>query len=169
MGRFDSTVALPTGLEIASIRKSIRFIEDKLGDSDYIELYFEQANIFSGLVSMFGTRALDSLSSYEKHKHSFTAQQRFPDLSRRGALPPLRPEDCLESKGSLRPWALQSHYDHSGWYIIWRYLVDPTGTIDPGKKLLIWRVDVVFLEQHDWKYERSGAGSSGGDGRRRSA
>ena len=86
----------------------------------------------------------------------------FPDLCRRGASLPLRPEDSLESKGSSRPWAIQSHYDHSGWYIIWRYLVDPTETIETGKAMLIWRVDVVFLEKSDWKYEGSKAGASGG-------
>ena len=31
-------------------------------------------------------------NQYEKHKHAFTAQQRFPDLCRRGASLPLRPE-----------------------------------------------------------------------------
>ena len=162
MGRFNPVVPLPVGLEISAVRKSMQFIEDKLSDSDFIDLYFEQANIFSGLVSMFGTKALDSLSNYEKHRHSYTAQQRFPDLSRRGATIPLRPKDCLESKASVRPWALQSHFDHSGWFIIWRYLVDSTGMIEHGKKLLIWRVDVVFLVKDDWKYERSTASSSGG-------
>lgn len=162
MDEYDSTVPLPSGLEVSAIRRSIEFIEQRLGEQDFIELYIEQANIFSALVSMFGTRALDSLSNYEKHKHSFTAQQRFPDLCRRGAPRPLRAQDCLESKGSLRAWALQSHYDHSGWYIVWRYLVDPTATIEPGKKMLIWRVDVVFLEKSDWKYEGSKAGTGGG-------
>ena len=28
--------------------------------------------------------------------------------------------------------------------------------------MLIWRVDVVFLEKIDWKYEASNAGASGG-------
>ena len=159
---FDPNVQLPIGLELSAIRRSIEFIETRLGEPDFIELYIEQANIFSALVSMFGTKALDTLSNYEKHKHTFTAQQRFPDLCRRGASRPLRPEDSLESKGSSRPWAIQSHCDHSGWYIVWRYLVDPTGTIEAGKAMLIWRVDVVFLKKIDWKYEGSKAGESGG-------
>jgi hypothetical protein len=68
----------------------------------------------------------------------------------------------LESKGSKRPWSIQSHYDHAGWYIIWRYLIDPTESIEPDKPVVIWRVDVVFLEKSDWKYEKSAAGDAGG-------
>lgn len=45
---------------------------------------------------------------------------------------------------------------------MWRYLVDPTETIEPNRPVVIWRVDVVFLEKSDWKYEGSSAGSSGG-------
>lgn len=43
-----------------------------------MEIYHEQANVFSAIVGIFGTKALDSLSSYEKHRHAHTAQQRFP-------------------------------------------------------------------------------------------
>jgi len=42
------------------------------------------------------------------------------------------------------------------------YLVDPTESIEPGKPVIIWRVDVVFLESTDWKYEKSSAGELGG-------
>ena len=72
------------------------------------------------------------------------------------------PVEALESKGSTRPWAIQSHYDHPGWYVVWRYTVDPTETIKPGKPVVIWRVDVVFITKTDWKYEGSKAGSAGG-------
>jgi hypothetical protein len=157
---FDRSVALPAGLEPSAIRHAIKFIEKELGD--LVELYFEQANVFSALVGMFGTKALDSVSNYEKHRHSHTAQQRFPDLRRRGSGQNPAPADCLESKGSKRPWAIQSHYDHAGWYIIWRYLVDPTESLEAGKPVIVWRVDVVFLERSDWKYEKSGAGDAGG-------
>lgn len=157
---FDPNVVLPPGLDIAAIRRAIEFIEREL--ADFVDLYFEQANIFSALVGMFGTRALDSVSSFEKHRHSYTAQQRFPDLCRRGARSPLSPNDCLESKASKRPYAIQSHFDHPGWYIIWRYLVDPTESIERKKPVVIWRVDVVFLEKSDWKYEGSTASSAGG-------
>ncbi|HEY3135075.1 MAG TPA: hypothetical protein VGL29_03385 [Blastocatellia bacterium] len=58
--------------------------------------------------------------------------------------------------------AIQSHYDHPGWYIVWRYLIDPTESIEPGKPVIIWRVDVIFLERTDWKYEKSSAGELGG-------
>lgn len=130
--------------------------------ADLVELYFEQANIFSAVVGIFGTKALDSVSNYEKHRHSQFSQQRFPDLRRRGSGPIPSPKESLESKGSKRPWAIQAHYDHAGWYIVWRYLVDPTESLEVGKPVLIWRVDVVFLEKADWKYEKSGAGETGG-------
>ena len=159
---FDSTVALPPGLEVSAIRKSIEFIEQRFADRDFVDLCLEQTNIFSALVGMFGTKALDALSNYEKHRHSHTAQQRFPDLCRRGARRPLRPNDSLESKASTRPYAIQSHYDHPGWYIVWRYLVDPTETIEHERPVIVWRVDVVFLEKEDWKYEGSTASSKGG-------
>ncbi len=68
----------------------------------------------------------------------------------------------LESKASKRAWAIQSHYDHSGWYIVWRYLVDPTMSLEADKPVIVWRVNVVFLTKEDWKYEDSSAGSGGG-------
>jgi hypothetical protein len=152
-------VPLPKDLEPIHIKKAVDFIERKT--AELIDLYFEQANIFSGIVGMFGVRALDAVSPYKKHKHPDVAQQKFPDLSLGGKLNP-PPELALESKGSSRPWAIQSHYDHPGWYVVWRYLVDPTMSIKPNRPIVIWRVDVVFLKKTDWKYERSRAGDSGG-------
>jgi hypothetical protein len=75
---FEPTVPLPAGLDVVAIRRAIEYVERELGD--LIEIYHEQANVFSALVGMFGTKALDSVSSYEKHRHAVTAQQRFPDL-----------------------------------------------------------------------------------------
>jgi hypothetical protein len=152
-------LALPAGLETVHIRSSVSYVEERV--SDLIDLYYEQANTFSGIVGTFGVRALDALSPYKRHKHPDIAQQRFPDLSLGGRLNP-PPESALESKGSIRPWAVQSHYDHPGWYIIWRYLVDATRSIKPGRSVVIWRVDVAFLDKADWKYEGSTAGAGGG-------
>lgn len=157
---FDATVPLPPGLNVGAIRRAVEYMEREL--TDLIEIYFEQANVFSAIVGIFGTRALDSVSSYEKHRNLDTAQQRFPDLRRRGSGQTPSPTESLESKASKRPWAIQSHYDHPGWYIVWRYLVDPTQTLEPGRPVVIWRVDVVFLEKANWKYEKSGAGARGG-------
>ena len=157
---FDRNVELPKGLEISAIRRAIGYIEKQL--AEWFEIYFEQANVFSALVSIMGAKALDTYSSYEKHRNVDTAQQRFPDLKRRGSGQNPRAEDCLESKGSKRPWSIQSHYDHPGWYIVWRYLVDPTESIEEGRPVIIWRVDVVFLDKTDWKYEASTAGDAGG-------
>lgn len=158
---FDPAVPLPPAFGgISGIRRAIEYMERELGD--LAEIYFEQANVFSALVGIYGTKALDSLSNWEKNPHSHTAQQRFPDLCRRGCSKPPKPAESLESKASKRPWAIQSHYDHAGWYVIWRYLVDPTESVERGKPVIIWRVDVVFLEKSDWKYEKSSAGEAGG-------
>lgn len=157
---FNPSVSLPPGLDVTAIRRAIDYIEQEL--TELVEIYYEQANVFSAIVGIFGTKALDSVSNYEKHRNIDTAQQRFPDLRRRGSGQRPSPKESLESKGSKRPWAIQSHYDHPCWYIIWRYLVDPTESLERGKPVIIWRVDVVFLQKSDWKYEKSRAGKKGG-------
>lgn len=151
---FDRSVPLPPGLKVSHIRNAVGYIEERA--DDFIDVYYEQANVFSGLIGIIGVRALHSLSPYKRHKHPDVAQQRFPDLSLDGRLdPPAR--QALESKGSTRPWALQSHYDHPGWYIVWRYAIDPTKRMKRGRAVLIWRVDVPFIRKEDWKYETSKA------------
>ena len=157
---FDPRVPRPPGLTVAAIRNATDYIEREL--ADLIDVYFEQANLFSGLVGVYGARALDIHSVYEKHRHRDLAAQRFPDLRRRGSGDPPAPRDSLESKASIRPWALQAHYDHPGWYIVWRYLVDATGAYEPGRPVVVWRIDLAFLEQADRKYEGSRAGLGGG-------
>jgi hypothetical protein len=157
---FNRKVPLPSGLTTTAIQKAIDYIEKGL--ADLVEIYLEQANVFSALVGIYGAKALDATSVYEKHRHQDLAQQRFPDLRRKGSGPDPSPMVSLESKASKRPWALQSHYDHSGWYIVWRYLVDPTMSLETNKPVIIWRVDVVFLTKEDWKYEASTAGTGGG-------
>ena len=159
-GDFNSSVPLPAGLTITSIRKAIEYVEREL--AELVEIYYEQANVFSGIVGIFATRALDANSVYEKSRDKDMAQQRFPDLKKRGSGPNPSPHESLECKGSKRPWAVQSHYDHPGWYIVWRYLVDPTCSLEPNRPVIIWRVDVAFVEKADWKYEGSTAGAAGG-------
>lgn len=131
---FDRAVALPPELKVSHVREAIGHVEQRA--SDLIDIYFEQANVFSGIVGILGIQALHAVSPYKKHKHPDVAQQRFPDLSLRGRLTP-PPEQALESKGSTRSWALQSHYNHPGWYIVWRYAVDQTKRMKPGKLVLI--------------------------------
>jgi hypothetical protein len=145
---------LPKDLQLIHIQKAVEHVEREA--ADLIDLYLEQANVFSAIIGIFGVRGLHAVSPYKKHKHPDVAQQRFPDLSLNGKLNP-PPEQALESKGSTRPWAIQSHYNHPGWYIMWRYLVDTTESIKPGHPVVIWRVDVVFLTAENWKYEGSGA------------
>lgn len=152
-------MALPKDLSTLHIKKAVDLIEKQT--AEWVDLYFEQANIFSAIVGIVGVKALHAVSPYKKHKHPDVAQQRFPDLSLAGKLNP-PPQQALESKGSTRPWAIQSHYDHSGWYVVWRYLVDPTQSVKSGKSVVIWRVDVIFLKKSDWKFEGSTAGDEGG-------
>jgi hypothetical protein len=156
---FDRAVPLPPELKLTHIREAIEHIESKA--DELIDIYFEQANVFSGIVGILGTQALDALSPYKKHKHPDVAQQRFPDLSLRGKLDP-PPQHALESKGSTRPWALQSHFNHSGWYVVWRYAVDQTKRLKLNKAVAIWRVDIAFLHEEDWKYEGSKAAEGRG-------
>lgn len=154
------TVAkLPKNLTELHIIKAVEYVEKET--AELVDLYYEQANVFSAIVGIMGVKALHAVSPYKKHKHPDVAQQRFPDLSLQGKLNPSATE-ALESKGSTRPWAIQSHYDHPGWYIIWRYMVDLTESIKPGRPVIVWRVDVVYLNKGDWKYEGSKAGSKGG-------
>jgi len=156
---FDRSVPLPPGLNIAHIKNAIEFVESRA--EDWLDIYIEQANIFSAVIGILGVRALDSLSPYKRHKHPDIAQQRFPDLSLGGRLNP-PPTEALESKGSTRPWAIQSHYNHPGWYIVWRYAVDPTKLMKRGRPVLIWRVDVPMLRSDHWKYETSKAAEGKG-------
>ena len=157
---FNLGVPLPPRLTISALTRAIDYIERDL--ADFVDIYHEQANVFSAIVGILGTKALDSVSNYEKHRHIDTAQQRFPDLKRRGSGNRPSARESLESKGSKRPWSIQSHYDHPGWYIVWRYLVDSTMSVEAKKPVVIWRVDIVFLEKSDWKYEKSSAGEAGG-------
>ena len=99
---FDPSIPLPPELKIAHIRKAIDYIEKEI--SEFVDVYYEQANVFSGLIGIFGVRALSSISPYKKHKHPDVAQQRFPDLSLKGKLNP-PPNRAVESKGSTRPKA----------------------------------------------------------------
>lgn len=156
----DPTVALPPGLELRQLGLAVAYIEDEA--DQLVDIYFEQQNVFSAIIGILGIRALDAVSVYEKVKHAFDAQQRFPDLSRRSSGSPPEPIHCLESKASKRPWAIQSHYDHEGWYVVWRYLVDPTRSIQAGRAVVVWRVDVAYLTSAAWKYESSTASRSGG-------
>jgi hypothetical protein len=41
-------------------------------------------------------------------------------------------------------------------------LIDKTESLERGKPVIIWRVDVVFLDKQDWKSEKSSAGEGGG-------
>lgn len=144
---FDPSVPLPPGLTIAAVRKTIEYVEREL--ADLLDVYFEQANVFSALVGIFATRALDANSLYEKSRHRDNAQQRFPDLRKRGSGLVPSPDESLECKASKRPWAVQSHYDHPGWYIVWRYLVDPTCSLEPDRPVIVWRVDVASVAKQD--------------------
>ena len=77
-------VLLPRGLEPIHIARAVEFVENQT--AELIDLYLEQANVFSAIVGIFGTKGLHAVSPYKKHKHPDIAQQRFPDLSLDGRL-----------------------------------------------------------------------------------
>ena len=89
---FDTTVPLPPALTVAHIKNAIEFVEEK--SEELIDLYFEQANVFSAVIGILGVRALDSLSPYKRHKHPDVAQQRFPISHLRGS----------STRLTLKPW-----------------------------------------------------------------
>ena len=49
---FDTSVPLPPNLTIAHIPKAIDYIEREI--SEFVEVYYEQANVFSALIGIFG-------------------------------------------------------------------------------------------------------------------
>ena len=157
---FDPGVPLRPGLTVGHLARVIASVEHEV--DQFVEVYFEQANVFSALVGIFAARAFSSLTVYEKPRHTDLARQRFPDLKRRGSTDLPSSNDSLEIKASSRPWALQAHYDHPGWYCVVRHLVDRTATIEPGQRVVVWRVHITLLKSSDWKYEPSTAGAGGG-------
>ena len=40
--------------------------------------------------------------------------------------------------------------------------MDPTCSIKKNRPVVVWRVDVAFLDKDDWKYEMSKAGTGRG-------
>ena len=75
---FNRDVPLPAGLTIAAIRKTIEYVEREL--ADLVDIYFQQANVFSAIVGIFAIKGLEANSVYERHRDADVAQQRFPDL-----------------------------------------------------------------------------------------
>ena len=59
---FDPSVKLPAGLEASAIGRAIEYVEGALNDRDFIDLFFERANVFSAIVGTFGVKALDSVN-----------------------------------------------------------------------------------------------------------
>lgn len=58
---FDQRVPLPPGLSLTAIRRAVEFIERELGD--LVEIYYEQANVFSALVGIYGGKAVPANSN----------------------------------------------------------------------------------------------------------
>ena len=57
---FNRSVRLPPELKISHIREAIEHVEGRA--AELIDIYFEQANVFSGIVGILGIQALDALS-----------------------------------------------------------------------------------------------------------
>lgn len=59
---FNRDVPLPPGLTVTAIQKASEYIEKGL--ADLVEIYLEQANVFSAIVGIYGVKALDATSPY---------------------------------------------------------------------------------------------------------
>jgi len=139
----DEKVSLPPGLTIGHIKKAVDEIEsiankvlDAIGD--------QQLNLLSNLVSGLGSAALNRLGPYHQDANRSRAQTRFPDLRNDEGIP-------LECKGNFAFNAPNAHNQEEGWFIIWRYIIDRSMTLDPNFALKIFRVDVGYLLEKDWK------------------
>src|ERR1700683_107640 len=58
---------LPKNLNPLHIKKAVAYIEKQT--ADLVDLYLEQANVFSAIIGIFGVKGLHSVSPYKKHKH----------------------------------------------------------------------------------------------------
>ena len=57
---FNRKVPLPSGLTVTAIQKAVDYIEKGL--ADLVEIYLEQANVFSALVGIYGAKDLEATS-----------------------------------------------------------------------------------------------------------
>lgn len=64
--------SLPPGLATLQIGKAVEYVEAKA--AELVDLYYEQANLFSGIVGILSAQALHTFSPYKKHKHPDVAQ-----------------------------------------------------------------------------------------------
>ena len=60
---FDASVALPPGLDTAVIGHAINKIEKYL--ADFVDVYYEQGNVFRVFIAAVARNALDTHSVYE--------------------------------------------------------------------------------------------------------
>ena len=65
---FDPSIALPPGLEIGQIRRAVEYVEREA--SGLVDIYYEQKNVFSAIVSILGTRALGVKSARVHTAHA---------------------------------------------------------------------------------------------------
>ena len=93
---FDPGVPLHPSLNVGHLARVIASVEHEV--DQFVEVYFEQANVFSALVGIFAARAFSSLTVYEKPRHTDLARQRFPDLKRRGSTDLPSSNDSLKSR-----------------------------------------------------------------------
>jgi hypothetical protein len=57
---FDRSVLLPPELKITHVREAIEHVEDRT--AELVDIYFEQANVFSAIFGILGIQALHALS-----------------------------------------------------------------------------------------------------------
>ena len=146
---------LPKDLKPIHIKHAVAYVEKQT--AELVDLYLEQANVFSAIVGIFGVKALHAVSPYKKHKHPDVAQQRFPDLSLRWQYLILHHNkhwSLKEARGLGRFNPITIIPVGTSFGVIW---LTSRSRLNPGYPVVIWRVDVIFLTAKDWKYEGSKA------------
>lgn len=70
---------LPRDLKPLHIAKAVEYVEKQT--ADLVDLYLEQANVFSAIVGIFGVKALHAVSPYKKQRYSSLQIARTTDSS----------------------------------------------------------------------------------------
>jgi hypothetical protein len=65
-------VPLPKDLKPIHIARAVEYVETQT--ADLIDLYLEQANVFSAIVGLFCVKGLHAVSQCKKHNHPDVAQ-----------------------------------------------------------------------------------------------
>jgi hypothetical protein len=84
----------PPDLKPIHVRKAVAYIEREA--REFVDLYIEQPNVFSAIVGILGTKALDAVSPYEKNPPQASGSEPVPRPAS------ARSQDATSSAGQPR-------------------------------------------------------------------